>query len=233
MNKTNRILGNDTKSPLYAEFVKGIGWKIDLSQHRGYLGGLDPKLTTGSHAPYYANSLIEVVFHEVTAMPTNPSDEQQIHKKRHVGNDIVHIVYSEHCRDYNAETIKTQFNDAHVIVYPLPNGLFRIQIYKKDNVPLFGPLIHGMTVGKKILSLLVRQTAIQANRYVRYNTEGYTRPYPTRKRNLNEIVQRYKVHKSYEEMIPEMIQPTVKKMDPERDPPKKELNSAAPTQQES
>jgi len=222
----NVILRNDTKSPLYYEFVRGLGWTIDVAQHRGYLGGLDPKHSTGTHSPYYANSLIEVVFHEVTSMPTIPNDPQQIHKKRHVGNDIVHIIYSEHMRDYSAETIKTQFNDAHIIVYPLPNGLFRVQIYKKDTVPLFGPLLHGMVVGKKLLPILVRQTAIQANRYVRYNTEGYTRPYPTRRRNLNEIVQRYKVHKSYEEMIPEIIQPTVKRIETDKDPPPPKKDSA-------
>ena len=67
-------------------------------------------------------------------MPTNATDDQQIHKKRHVGNDIVHIVYSEHTKDYHPETITTQFNDAHVIVYPLANGLYRIQVYRKENV---------------------------------------------------------------------------------------------------
>jgi hypothetical protein len=85
-------------------------------------------------APYYANAIMEVVFHEITSMPTNPTDPQQIHKKRHVGNDIVHIIYSEHSSDYDPTTITSQFNDAHVIVYPLPNGLYRIQIYRKENV---------------------------------------------------------------------------------------------------
>jgi len=209
------ILSNDSKSPLYREFVRGLGWTIDVAQHRGYLGGLDPKLTTGTHSPYFANSLIEVIFHEVTSMPT-AADPQQIHKKRHVGNDIVHIVYSDHMRDYSSETITSQFNDAHIIVYPLSNGLFRIQIYKKENVMLFGPLLHGMTVNKKLLPMLVRLTAIQANRYVRYNTEGYTRPYPTRRKAIEEIVKRYKVPKAYDEIMPEFIQPSVRVLEDDK-----------------
>jgi len=213
------ILSNDSKSPLYREFVRGLGWTIDVAQHRGYLGGLDPKLTTGASSPYCANSIMEVVFHEVTAMPTNAADPQQIHKKRHVGNDIVHIVYSDHCRDYSPETITTQFNNAHIIVYPLPNGLFRIQIYRKENVALFGPLLHGMAVNKKLLPILVRQTAINANRYVRYNTEGYTRPYPTRRKALEEIAKRYKIQKKYEDVLTEIIQPA----------PKAALTDNAPT----
>ena len=174
------ILRNSNKSDLYAEFVRGLGWPIDIATHRGYLGGLDTKLTTGVTAPYFANSILEVIFHEITSMPTSQTDLQQIHKKRHVGNDIVHIIYSEHTGDYAPTTITSQFNDAHIIVYPLPNGLFRIQIYRKENVQPFGPLVHGMCVNKELLVPLVRQTAINANRYVRYNTGGYIRPFPTR-----------------------------------------------------
>jgi hypothetical protein len=58
----------------------------------------------------------------------------QVAKKRHVGNDFVHIVWSEHKRDYNPDTIVSQFNDAHIVIYPLPSGLFRIQIFKKEKV---------------------------------------------------------------------------------------------------
>jgi len=49
----------------------------------------------------------------------------------------VQIIWSEHKRDYNPSTITSQFNDAHVIIYPLSNGLFRIQVYKKDKVSFF------------------------------------------------------------------------------------------------
>jgi len=55
-------------------------------------------------------------------------------QKRHVGNDNVHVVWSNHKRDYSPTTITSQFNDAHIVVYPLPNGLFRIQIFKKAKV---------------------------------------------------------------------------------------------------
>lgn len=199
------ILRNDTKSELYAEFVRGLGWPIDIATHKGYLGGLDPKLTTGETAPYYANSIMEVVFHEISSMPTHPSDNQQIHKKRHVGNDIVHIVYSEHSSDYRPTTITSQFNDAHIVVYPLPNGLFRVQIYRKESVQLFGPLLHGMCINKQLLPVLVRQTAINANRYVRYNTGGYSRPFPTRQRALEEIMDRFKVKRPYEDLISELM----------------------------
>mmetsp|Transcript_28187 Transcript_28187/g.70760 ORF Transcript_28187/g.70760 Transcript_28187/m.70760 type:complete len:1006 (-) Transcript_28187:79-3096(-) len=199
------ILKNEEKSPLFREFVDGLGWKIDVATHRGYLGGLDPKLTTGATAPYFASYNYEVIFHDITSMPTNPADEQQIHKKRHVGNDIVHIVYSEHLRDYNPQTITSQFNDAHIVVYPLKNGLYRVNVFEKENVPLIGPLLHGMTMPKRLVPMLVRLSAINANRYVRFQTEGYTRPFTARKRAIEELVKRYKVSKSYEELLVDTI----------------------------
>ena len=53
---------------------------------------------------------------------------------RHLGNDEVHIVWSEHTRDYRRGIIPTEFGDVIIIIYPLNNGLFRIQINRKDEV---------------------------------------------------------------------------------------------------
>lgn len=51
------ILKNETGSSLYTEFVKGLGWVVDLKTHRGFSGGLDQKnLSTGKIAPYYSNA---------------------------------------------------------------------------------------------------------------------------------------------------------------------------------
>ncbi|KYQ90706.1 RapGAP/RanGAP domain-containing protein [Tieghemostelium lacteum] len=196
------ILKNGEGSELYREFVNGLAWPVDVTTHQGYLGGLDRKKSTGSHAPYYATSTIETIFHDITLMPTNPSDPQQIHKKRHVGNDIVNIIWSEHVRDYSPTTITSQFNDAIIIIYPLDNGLFRVQVYRKEaKVPMFGPLIHGMVINKTLLPLLVRQTAINAYRYVRYNTPNYSKPYVLRKLRIKEIVDRYTSDRNYVDFV--------------------------------
>lgn len=39
--------------------------------------------------------LYQVFYHVATSMPTVSEDLQQIAKKRHIGNDYVHIVYNE------------------------------------------------------------------------------------------------------------------------------------------
>ncbi|KAH3767379.1 ral GTPase-activating protein subunit alpha-2 [Pelomyxa schiedti] len=197
----NDILANTqlTASNLYTDFANGLGWRVDVSTHRGYLGGLDKNQSTGHTTLYWANSTLEVIFHEVVQMPTVESDPQQIQKKRHVGNDFVHIIWSDHLRDYNPLTITSQFNDAHIIIYPLPNGLFRIQTYKKPTHTVYGPLQSGMVINKELLSTLVRETAVNANRAISAyrNPDAYTRPYLNRRRYITETIDRYKSDAPY------------------------------------
>jgi len=197
-----RVLANSSsdRTPLFYEFVRSVGWPIDLETHRAYIGGLDPQLRTGITAPYFATSTVEMVFHDVTSMPTT-SEQGQIHKKRHVGNDNVHVVWSEHLRDYNPRTIVSEFNDVHLVVCPLSNGLFKIHVFQKENVELFGPLMHGMCVTKEVLPSLIRATCMMANKYVRYTHEGYVTPYGNRKRVLSQIIERHKADNGFRELI--------------------------------
>lgn len=88
------ILQNEKGSPNYQRFLSDLGWEIDVSKHRDFLGGLDSR-STGNISRYWSNNTTEIMFHIVTLMPSSSSDIQQIHKKRQVGNDHVHIVWSE------------------------------------------------------------------------------------------------------------------------------------------
>ncbi|RMX62071.1 hypothetical protein DD238_007203 [Peronospora effusa] len=222
------ILHNEKGSRGYELFVSQLGWKVDMLTHRGFVGGLDtnPKsLSNGKTTLYYASSHSEVVYHVVTMMPTKSSDPQQIDKKRHVGNDYVHIVWSDNAnQSYDPSTITSHFNDVQIVIYPLrkaQRGLFLVKIHTKDKVPLFGPLQSGMVIHQVDLARLVRQTAMNANRVCRsqvrqgilsllsviavwcsisfnarmlvLQTMLYVRPYPTRKKLVDEIVERYAV----------------------------------------
>lgn len=175
----HEILRNDRGSAAYERFIKQLGWEVELATHRGFAGGLDvnPRsLSTGKSTLYYANSHSEVMFHVVTMMPTKPSDPQQIDKKRHVGNDYVHIVWSDNdASEYDPGTITSHFNDVQIVMYPLrkaQRGLVHVQIFSKEKVPLFGPLQSGMVVHERDLASLVRQTAMNANRVCRSQVCG-------------------------------------------------------------
>eukprot|EP00301_Raphidiophrys_heterophryoidea_P027762 c9813_g1_i2.p1 GENE.c9813_g1_i2~~c9813_g1_i2.p1 ORF type:complete len:1575 (-),score=412.74 c9813_g1_i2:156-4232(-) len=173
----------------FRSFVDGLGWQVALDAHQGWNGKLDRHLTTGTHAPYYADPLREVIFHVTAQMPTVTNDPQQIHKKRHVGNDQVQVVFTEHSRDYRPETIVSQFNDAHVIVYPLSRDRYRIQTYTKKE--LYGPLCNGMVVHRSMGALLVRRTAINADCMVRRAQYGHSNPFSSRKKLLQDLVSKF------------------------------------------
>jgi len=200
------ILSSSQGTTAYNDFLHGLGWVIDLQSHRGFMGGLDPHVN-GRTTMYYASATAEIIFHVVTLMPTDMTDDKQLHKKRHVGNDSVHIVWCENmCDSYDPHTIKSQFNDAHIIIYPLRNGLFRIQIFKKPKVEFFGPLVSGMTVGLHMLPILVRQTAINATRCVRASVKGYKKPFVSRRESIVEIATRHKCTKSFGEFYTSFYQ---------------------------
>lgn len=183
----------ESASESFSQFTEDIGWYVPLATHTGFIGGLDKKLSTGKVAPYFCNYKMETIFHVPTMMPTKKGEIQQIHKKRHVGNDHVNVVWTEHTREYRKDTISSQFNFVQIVIYPLKSGLFRIQIHKKDeHMATFGPLFDGMIVTKRILGKLVRTTAINANRLARASQQGFTRPYAARKKLILEIATRYK-----------------------------------------
>ena len=53
---------------------------------------------------------------------------------RHLGNDEVHIVWSEDVQDYRRQIIPTEFGDVIIVIYPLVSHLYRVQIIMKPEV---------------------------------------------------------------------------------------------------
>ncbi|KAJ7399566.1 hypothetical protein BTVI_113975 [Pitangus sulphuratus] len=127
------ILTNTGGSQAYEDFVAGLGWEVNLTNHCGFMGGLQKNKSTGLTTPYFATSTVEVMFHVSTRMPSD-SDDSLTKKLRHLGNDEVHIVWSEHTRDYRRGIIPTEFGDVLIVIYPMKNHMFSIQIMKKPEL---------------------------------------------------------------------------------------------------
>lgn len=195
------ILRNVQRSKIYSQFIKGLGWNVTVKSHTGYIGGIERDGPAGSTAPYFATHAYEMMFHDITRMPNIETDEKCVNKKKHVGNDAVHIVWSESRQEYKAATITSQFNDVHIVVYPMFNGLFRCQVLQKEKLGSFGPIIDGMVLSKRLLPTLIRQTAYLANRAVRSIKEGFVRPNVTRQRLIKDVHDKYKVEKPVEEFL--------------------------------
>ncbi|KAF9999457.1 Ral GTPase-activating protein subunit alpha-2 [Entomortierella chlamydospora] len=115
------ILHNSKGSAAYNRFVHDLGWEVELADHAGYMGGLERNGSNGRSAIYYCSSTLEIIFHEVVRMPTDPDDPRQVKKKRHVGNDHVHIVWSEHSRAYDRNTIGGDFGNVIIVLTPVPD----------------------------------------------------------------------------------------------------------------
>lgn len=115
----------------------------------------------------------QVIYHVATRMPYD-SSEAILNKTRHLGNDEVHIVWSEHYRDYRRDILPTEFCDVLIVIYPLKSGLFRVTVNRKpEGVPWFGPLTDESIVGGACLANLVRATAINASRAKRTSLPFY------------------------------------------------------------
>ncbi|XP_030626433.1 ral GTPase-activating protein subunit alpha-1 [Chanos chanos] len=192
------ILSNTSGSQAYEDFVSGLGWEVNLTNHCGFMGGLQRNRSTGLTMPYFASSTVEVMFHVSTRMPPD-SDDSLTKKLRHLGNDEVHIVWSEHSRDYRRGIIPTEFGDVLIIIYPMKNHMYSIQIIKKPEVPFFGPLFDGAIVDGKILPTVVRATAINASRALKSLIPLYQNFYEERARYLETIVQHHLEHTTFED----------------------------------
>ncbi|XP_048340779.1 ral GTPase-activating protein subunit alpha-1 isoform X13 [Sphaerodactylus townsendi] len=200
------ILTNTGGSQAYEDFVAGLGWEVNLTNHCGFMGGLQKNKSTGLTTPYFATSTVEVMFHVSTRMPSD-SDDSLTKKLRHLGNDEVHIVWSEHTRDYRRGIIPTEFGDVLIVIYPMKNYMFSIQIMKKPEVPFFGPLFDGAIVNGKILPIMVRATAINASRALKSLIPLYQNFYEERARYLHTIVEHHLDPSTFEDFAAQVFCP--------------------------
>ncbi|XP_010132265.1 PREDICTED: ral GTPase-activating protein subunit alpha-1, partial [Buceros rhinoceros silvestris] len=200
------ILTNTGGSQAYEDFVAGLGWEVNLTNHCGFMGGLQKNKSTGLTTPYFATSTVEVMFHVSTRMPSD-SDDSLTKKLRHLGNDEVHIVWSEHTRDYRRGIIPTEFGDVLIVIYPMKNHMFSIQIMKKPEVPFFGPLFDGAIVNGKVLPIMVRATAINASRALKSLIPLYQNFYEERARYLQTIVQHHLEPTTFEDFAAQVFCP--------------------------
>lgn len=170
-----QILGNSSFSPEFSSFMKKMGYVIDMRTHCCSVGGLDNKtFSTGYISLFYADCNHEVTFHVPSLLTDAKNDTQYIYKKRHIGNDSVHIIWTEDSEEYKVTTIVSHFNHAHIIIYPLGDGMYCVHVHQKPDVPWFGPLRQKSIVSEDSLVGLVRYTAIMADHQINLKKQGET-----------------------------------------------------------
>lgn len=60
----------------------------------------------------------EIMFHVSTMLPYSRNDTTQIQRKRHIGNDIVAIVFQEENTPFHPSMIKSSFLHVFLVVQP-------------------------------------------------------------------------------------------------------------------
>lgn len=89
---------NNEEGPLFKEFKDWLGDTITLKGWNGYTAGLDAvEDRTGTHSLFTTHRDFDIMFHVSTMLPFEAGEDmiQQIARKRHLGNDIVLIVFQE------------------------------------------------------------------------------------------------------------------------------------------
>ncbi|XP_051735450.1 rap1 GTPase-activating protein 1 isoform X17 [Ctenopharyngodon idella] len=148
------LFGNNEESPALVEFLEFLGHKIELHDFKGFRGGLDVTHgQTGSESVYHNFHNKEIMFHVSTKLPFTDGDTQQLQRKRHIGNDIVAIVFQEESTPFVPDMIASNFLHAYVVVQVenacSDNVLYKVSVTARDDVPFFGPPLPNPAIFKK------------------------------------------------------------------------------------
>ncbi|XP_041859691.1 rap1 GTPase-activating protein 1 isoform X6 [Melanotaenia boesemani] len=148
------LFGNNKESPAFVEFLEFLGEKLELHNFKGFRGGLDVTHgQTGTESVYCNYRNKEVMFHVSTKLPYTEGDTQQLQRKRHIGNDIVAIVFQEENTPFVPDMIASNFLHAYIVVQvvnPCSNNvLYKVSVTARDDVPFFGPALPNPAVFTK------------------------------------------------------------------------------------
>ncbi|XP_041835463.1 rap1 GTPase-activating protein 1 isoform X6 [Melanotaenia boesemani] len=148
------LFGNMEESPAFVEFLEFLGKKIELHDFKGFRGGLDVTHgQTGTESVYTSFHNKEIMFHVSTKLPYTEGDSQQLQRKRHIGNDIVAIVFQEENTPFVPDMIQSNFLHAYVVVQVentcSGNVTYKVSVTARDDVPFFGPALPDPAIFKK------------------------------------------------------------------------------------
>ncbi|KAM8872870.1 GTPase-activating Rap/Ran-GAP domain-like protein 3 isoform 4-T4 [Synchiropus picturatus] len=140
----DEMFSNEMGSESFDKFLNLLGDTITLQGWAGYRGGLDTKNdTTGIKSIYTVYQGHELMFHVSTMLPYSKENKQQVERKRHIGNDIVTIVFQEGdeaSSSFKPSMIRSHFTHIFALVrYNSQNDSYRLKIFSEESVPLFGP----------------------------------------------------------------------------------------------
>ncbi|NXM27996.1 SIPA1 protein, partial [Oxyruncus cristatus] len=112
-----------------------------------------PADSTGTHSLYTTYHGYEVMFHVSTMLPFTPRNPQQLLRKRHIGNDIVTIVFQEPgARPFSPRALRSHFQHIFIVVRVhepcTPHTAYSVAVVRPEETPPFGP---ALAAGQRFL----------------------------------------------------------------------------------
>ncbi|XP_026482262.1 uncharacterized protein LOC113389444 [Ctenocephalides felis] len=150
------ILDNNDNSPLFDEFLQVLGDKVRLKGFDKYKGGLDTVHDlTGLYSVYTNWRNIEIMFHVSTHLPYERHDPQKLQRKRHIGNDIVCVVFLEADNtSFSPACIKSHFLHTFILVRVSARikrrpTRYEVSVVTRDEVGAYKPYLWEQSVFNK------------------------------------------------------------------------------------
>ena len=141
------LFSNQEHSEAFDNFLGLLGQQVELKGFTGFRGGLDNVHgQTGDYSIYENYQNKEIMFHVSTLLPFSKSDSQQLERKRHIGNDIVAIVFQEDNTPFAPDMIASNFLHTFIVVQKFLDDKtgktkYRVSVVARKDVPNFGPAI--------------------------------------------------------------------------------------------
>ncbi|XP_068610720.1 rap1 GTPase-activating protein 1 isoform X2 [Brachionichthys hirsutus] len=142
------ILSNNEETEEFKEFLSILGDTIQLQGFTGFRGGLDVcHGQTGNEAVFTSFQGRQIMFHVATKLPFTDGDPQQLQRKRHIGNDIVALVYQEGRPPFLSDVVKSHFLHCFLVVRRIQTGeekgetSYQVSVTAREDVPPFGPAL--------------------------------------------------------------------------------------------
>ncbi|XP_017871455.1 uncharacterized protein LOC6585339 isoform X1 [Drosophila mojavensis] len=151
-----QILDNNENSALFDEFLTLLGDRVRLRGFDKYKGGLDTVHDlTGLFSVYTNWRNIEIMFHVSTLLPYEKHDPQKLQRKRHIGNDIVCVVFLEADNTrFSPACIKSHFLHTFILVRVSARikhkpTRYEVSVVTRDEVGAYKPYLWEQSVFEK------------------------------------------------------------------------------------
>ncbi|XP_054426843.1 signal-induced proliferation-associated protein 1 [Pteronotus mesoamericanus] len=141
------MYNNQEAGPAFMQFLTLLGDVVRLKGFESYRAQLDIKTdSTGTHSLYTTYQDHEIMFHVSTMLPYTPNNQQQLLRKRHIGNNIVTVVFQEPgSKPFCPTTIRSHFQHVFLVVRAqapcTPHTSYRVAVSRTQDTPAFGPAL--------------------------------------------------------------------------------------------